>query len=64
MCKVAVTLMTTEVEQTADGSDADGEVAEARAGVFRRLLAMSDAQERSRMAALAMKELAIGRATF
>ena len=64
MCKVAVTLMTTEVEQTADGSDADWEVAEARAGVFRRLLAMSDAQERSRMAALAMKELAIGRATF
>jgi putative transposase len=56
--------MTSDEEQTADGSDADWEVAEARAGVFRCLLAMSDARERSRMAALAIKELAISRATF
>jgi putative transposase len=59
-----VTLMTSDEEQTADGSDADWEVAEARAGVFRCLLAVSDARERSRMAALAIKELAISRATF
>lgn len=64
ICNVAVTFMATDEGRTADGSDADWEVAEARAGVFRRLLAMSDARERSRMAALAMKELAIGRATF
>ncbi len=56
--------MTSDEGQTADGSDADWEVAEARAEVFRRLLAMSDLRERSRMAVLAMKELAISRATF
>lgn len=61
---VAVTFMATDQEQMADASDADWEVAEARAVVFRRLIAMSDPRERSRMAALAMRELAISRATF
>jgi putative transposase len=56
--------MANDTGQTADGSDADWEVAEARADVFRRLLAMSDLRERSRIAVLAMKELAISRATF
>ena len=56
--------MTDDDEKMADCSDADWGVAEARADVFRRLLAMSDLRERSRMAALAMKELGISRATF
>ena len=56
--------MTNDEEKMADCSDADWGVAEARADVFRRLLAMSDLRERSRMATLAMKELGISRATF
>jgi hypothetical protein len=57
ICNAAVTFMANDTGQTADGSDADWEVAEARADVFRRLLAMSDLRERSRIAVLAMKEL-------
>ena len=56
--------MANDKGQMAGGSDADWEVAEARADVFRRLLAMSDLRERSRIAVLAMQELAISRATF
>ena len=63
ICYVAVAFMANDNGQTAGGSEADWEVAEARADVFRRLLAMNDLRERSRIAVLAMKELAISRAT-
>ena len=56
--------MAHDEDQMADGSDADWQVAEARADVFRRLLASNNLRERSHMTALAMKELGISRSTF
>jgi hypothetical protein len=47
--------MTTDVAQRAGRSDADWEAAEARASVFRRLLATRDARERSHLAARALR---------
>lgn len=56
--------MALDQEQTVDVQDDCWQTAQARSDVFRRLLTVSDARERSRFIAHAMKELSISRATF
>ncbi len=56
--------MALDQEQTVDVQDDCWQTAQARSDVFRRLLTVSDARERSRFIAHAIKELSISRATF
>ena len=55
--------MANDGEHTPNIDDADWEIAQQRADVFRRILAAGDARQRSRMTAAAVKELAISRST-